>query len=76
MDLNKLTTHLIYPGTQLKIPRGLKELKQYTVKQGDTLWEIANIYLGSGVRYTEIKELNKLTSNLIFPGQILKLPQS
>lgn len=48
--------------------------KTYVVKRGDTLWGIAQTQLGSGIRYTEIKKLNNLTSNIIYTGQILKLP--
>lgn len=45
----------------------------YTVKKGDTLWDIAKEYLGDGNRYKEIKSLNGFTSDLIFPGQKLKI---
>jgi len=47
----------------------------YTVKDGDTLWGIAKTQLGSGSRYTEIKTLNGLTSDAIYTGMKLKLPQ-
>ena len=43
----------------------------YTVKQGDTLWGIAEKYLGEGMRYTEIKKRNNLTSDNLFVGQKL-----
>lgn len=51
--------------------------KTYTVKKGDCLWNIAAKCLGSGSRYTEIAKLNsdKIKSpNLIYPGQVLRLP--
>ena len=48
--------------------------KTYTVKSGDSLWAIAAAKLGSGARYTEIKSLNNLKSDIIHPGQVLKLP--
>ena len=32
--------------------------KTHTVKHGDTLWKIAEQYLGKGSRYTEIVKLN------------------
>ena len=54
---------------------GKKTYTEYVVKKGDCLWGIATKLLGSGVRYTEIKELNSLTSNLIVPSQVLKIPQ-
>jgi len=46
----------------------------YTVRDGDTLYGIAQKFLGDGNRYTEIKSLNKLTSDSITPGQKLKIP--
>lgn len=46
----------------------------YKVKKGDSLWSIAKANLGNGSRWTEIKTLNNLTSNTIYPGQTLKLP--
>ena len=49
--------------------------KVYTVKKGDSLWEISKKYLGSGPRYKEIMQLNGLKSALIRVGQKLKLPK-
>lgn len=46
----------------------------YKVKRGDSLWSIAKANLGNGSRWTEIKSLNNLTSNTIYAGQTLKLP--
>ncbi len=46
----------------------------YTVKKGDSLWAIATRTLGRGTRYTEIKKLNGLTSDIIYAGQVLKIP--
>ncbi|OGB65467.1 MAG: hypothetical protein A2Y94_03475, partial [Caldithrix sp. RBG_13_44_9] len=42
----------------------------YTVKEGDTLWDIANRY---GVSIRDIKTWNKRQSNLIKPGDELKI---
>ena len=47
----------------------------YTVVRGDCLWNIAKKLLGSGSRYTEIKELNGLKNSTIYTGQILKIPR-
>lgn len=44
------------------------------VKKGDTLWDIAEKYLGSGSRYREIMSLNSLTSATIHPGLVLSIP--
>lgn len=48
--------------------------KTYTVKKGDSLWAIAESYLGSGTKYKQIMELNGLTSDVIQVGQVLKIP--
>lgn len=51
--------------------------KEYTVKSGDTLWAIAKRELNDGSRYKEIAELNNISNpNLIYPGQVFKLPES
>ena len=47
---------------------------EYIVQSGDSLWAIAEKLLGNGARYTEIMELNGLTSIIIYPGQVLKIP--
>lgn len=62
---------LIHPGQTLIIQK--EKIKTYTVKSGDTLWGIASKFLGQGDRYGEIKELNNLSSDIIHPGQILKI---
>ena len=46
----------------------------HTVVNGDTLWAIAKKYLGNGGRYKEIVSLNGLTSNVIYSGMKLKIP--
>lgn len=47
----------------------------YTIKKDDTLWNLAQKYLGSGKRYNEIKKLNNLKSDMIYVGQTLKIPR-
>ena len=44
---------------------------EYTVKSGDNLYEIA---LKHGTTIESIKEANSLTSNTIYPGEILIIP--
>ena len=60
----------IYPANDTVEP----DYRIHTVVKGDTLWEIAEQYLGKGARYTEIKKLNNLTSNVIYSGWKLKIP--
>ena len=47
----------------------------HTVTHGDTLWSIAEKYLGKGSRFPEIVKLNSLKSNVLYTGQVLKLPE-
>lgn len=77
---NGLVSTLIYVGQRLKIP-GTGESADagtattHTVKSGDTLWELARLYLGNGSLYSEIKKINGLTTDVIYPGQVLKIPE-
>ena len=48
--------------------------KTYEVKKGDTLWGISEKLLGNGLKYKQIMEFNSLASDVIFPGQVLKIP--
>lgn len=52
--------------------------KTYTVKKGDCLYNIAKNLYGNGAKYTDIYSANKSiigsNPNLIYPGQILKIP--
>lgn len=51
------------------------EIRQYTVKSGDTLWGIAQKQLGAGKRYTEIASLNGINNpNSVPVGTVLKMP--
>lgn len=53
--------------------------KTYTVVSGDCLWNIAKKFYGDGSKYTKIWEANKQVigsgnPNLIYPGQVLTIP--
>ena len=44
---------------------------EYVVKKGDSLYTIAQKY---GVSVTELTDINMLTSNVIYPNQVLLVP--
>lgn len=70
MALNDLTSDVIQPGMRLRLPI---ELRVHTVRRGDSLWKIAQQYLGSGTRYRELMAFNNLTSDVIHPGMQLEI---
>lgn len=75
MHLNGMTSDTIYPGQILKIPIEPEKVTViYTVKKGDTLWDISRRFLGNGNRYKDIMDLNGLDSDVIYPGENLKIP--
>lgn len=54
------------------------DAEMYVVEKGDTLWGIATAAYGDGNRHPEIFEANKpmlKDPDLIFPGQVLRIPQ-
>ena len=73
-SLNNLISNNLSIGQKLKIPSSnTPSYISYTVKAGDSLYKIANLY---GTTVDAIKSLNKLTSNNLSIGQILKIPTS
>lgn len=50
----------------------VNNLEQYVVKQGDSLYMIAKKY---GVEVDDLKNVNHLVSNMIYPNQILFIPR-
>ncbi|MDH3269810.1 MAG: peptidoglycan-binding protein LysM [Gemmatimonadota bacterium] len=62
---------------RMEVREAAPEATFYTVKKGDTLGAIAKEHLGSAKRYTEIFEANQpllKDPNLIYPGQVLRIP--
>ena len=72
-NLNGLTSDNLSIGQILKISNSSSSNNSntYTVKAGDSLWNIANKY---GITVSELKNLNGLTSDNLSIGQILKVP--
>ncbi len=82
VQLNELDDpNLIFPGQVLLIRSGAPAKDEpdvpgtYTVRPGDTLWGIAAMELGAGFLWRAIYNLNGLTSDKIYPGQVLRLPE-
>ncbi len=74
MEFNGLTRPVIFAGQILRIPNNeSNNTFSYRVVPGDTLWNIAQRFLGYGPRYNEIMQENGLTNDMIYPGQILKI---
>lgn len=47
--------------------------RYHIVKKGDTLWDLAIKYYGSGSKYKTIKSLNNLSKDKIYVGQKLRV---
>ncbi len=87
-NLNNLSSNLIIPGQVLKVSGQVSSSQPstntsqssnqpqasgngtYTVKAGDSLYRIA---VNHNMSLQELKNLNNLSSNLIMPGQVLKV---
>ncbi len=72
-ELNNLSSNTIYVGQTLAIPvSGITDNTiDYVVKSGDSLSAIAYKY---GTTVSKIKELNNLSSDVIYVGQVLLIP--
>ena len=65
----------VYQGIEQNIPQPTPQpgITEYTVRAGDSLWLIAQRY---HTTVDAIKNLNGLSGNLIYTGQVLKIPSS
>lgn len=65
------TTTTTQTSTSGSKPPSYSKYVYHTVQKGDSLWSIANRYRGASVE--EIRRLNGLKGNAIYPGQKLKV---
>ena len=68
---NGLTSDALKIGQILQIPVSSAPYVEYTVRAGDTLWELARRY---DTTVTAIMQANGLTSSLLQIGQVLRIP--
>lgn len=63
---------------RMEVEEAEPEAVLYTVRSGDTLGKIAREHYGDAGRYPEIFEANRpmlKSPDLIYPGQVLRIPQ-
>lgn len=70
--INGLTTDYLSVGQVLRIPTSNSTTFTYVVKNGDSLYKIAQTY---NTTVDELKRLNNLTSNSLVIGQQLVIPR-
>ena len=73
-DINNLKTDLLSIGQKLLIPKNNNNSNNtmtYVVKNGDTLYKIAQAY---GTTVTELINLNNLKTTILSIGQVLEIP--
>lgn len=71
--INNLTSDFLSVGQILKIRETANSFTEYQVQPGDTLYKIAR---ENNISVEELKNVNNLTSNVIFIGQVLTIPKN
>lgn len=74
----KVIARIVQPIEQPDFATLTPEGAQVVVQPGNSLWRLARRTYGEGLRYSVIYEANKervRDPDLIYPGQVLKLPQ-
>ncbi|MCA9836022.1 MAG: LysM peptidoglycan-binding domain-containing protein [Trueperaceae bacterium] len=70
-ELNQLESDVLKPGTTLLIPSGdSSQIESYTVKAGDTLYDISVAFQ---IPLDELIAINNIDGTTIKPGQVLQL---
>ncbi|WP_404352215.1 LysM peptidoglycan-binding domain-containing protein [Phycicoccus jejuensis] len=78
--VSRATTHAAPRAVALATPprHQTPPTADYVVQRGDTLWAIAERHLGSGVRYTELVDLNRgrlgADPGFLTAGEVLQIP--
>lgn len=67
------TADVVVPTEKPKPKYKLHKVKKGGIS-GESLWDIAEQHLGNGERYTEIKAMNNLKSDILRAGMVLKIP--
>lgn len=70
-EASGLTSDILQIGQVLRIPVSEGPYVEYTVRAGDTLWELSLRY---STTVEAIKQANGLTSNVLQIGQVLRIP--
>lgn len=63
--------------SQIEVEKPEPQARFHEVKSGDTLSKIAKQYYGDAMKYPQIFEANKpmlKSADLIYPGQVLRIP--
>ncbi|WMJ24055.1 GH25 family lysozyme [Paludicola sp. MB14-C6] len=58
-----------------KVDLSVVNYKKYTIQKGDSFWSIAKSQMGNGLYFWKVAQANGLKVNsVIYPGQIIKIP--